>query len=200
MAESAQSFGSSVTPLATAKVEPPQYSTIDYENYAPPVCASTYANGAAYSTIYAFSTPIPTNFLEEIPPFAHPIARAPAGRGRMAFRNDHRYRRRPTSVCKENSPSYQDGAVPREVGWNLIADMYCGVRPPLVSSGYLHTGLTIGLNDPMSHSHGVLPPERQQQECMKHNCTNYTPVERHEMGALRHGWQLPLEHQQGSMS
>ncbi|KAL8657907.1 MAG: hypothetical protein Q9226_001457 [Calogaya cf. arnoldii] len=209
MSESAQSFGSSDTPLATAKIEPPQHSTDNYENYVEanylpmfdtPRFEPTTTAPSVYRPMFASPTPIQNSILQEIPPFAHAMARAPSERGRMAFRNDNRYRRRPTSVCKQNSPSYQNGAVPREVGWFQTDDMYCGVRPPLVSSGYPHTGLPIGLDDPMSHSHGVLPPEQQQQECMKYNCTNYTPMERHELGVLRHGWQLPLQHQQGGMS
>ncbi|KAL8855137.1 MAG: hypothetical protein Q9221_000043 [Calogaya cf. arnoldii] len=208
MSESAQSFGSSGTPLATAKIEPPQHSTDSYENYVEanylpmfdtPRFEPTMTAPSVYRPVFASPTPTQNHILQEIPPFAHAMARAPSERGRMAFRNDNRFRRRPTSVCKQNSPSYQNGAVPREVGWFQTDDMYCGVRPPLVSYGYPHTGLPIGLDDPMSHSHGVLPPEQQQQECMKHNCTNYTPVERHELGALRHGWQLPLQHQQGGM-
>ncbi|KAL8750839.1 MAG: hypothetical protein Q9199_006822 [Rusavskia elegans] len=47
---------------------------------------------------------------QENPPFAHQSN--PSDRGSLSFKNRQGYLRRPTSARKQNSPSYQDGAVP----------------------------------------------------------------------------------------
>ncbi|KAL8645630.1 MAG: hypothetical protein Q9226_007213 [Calogaya cf. arnoldii] len=88
---------------------------------------------------------------QEIPPLAQQsearTACNPSNRGSIPFRNSKSYLRRPKSPCKRDSPSYQDGAVPR------------GLRSPLVSCGYPITGLPVALDDP-----GIPEPFDQQFE------------------------------------
>ncbi|KAL8759488.1 MAG: hypothetical protein Q9199_000709 [Rusavskia elegans] len=216
MPESVQSSSPPITSLATAKIET-QRPTVDYENYVQAKYAPRNESvhfepmmpdpGVFHGTMYASSNPFQPNMAtlpQEIPPFSHqtspmeaPTASTPSDRGRMPVRSGNGYPRRPTSVCKQNSPSYQDWTVPRDVGWNLNDDLFWGVRPPLTSSGYPTTGLSIALDDPRNHQHGGLPPDEQQRLCMRHNCSNYRTLEQHQQGARRNGW-LPFnDHQVG---
>ncbi|KAL8850272.1 MAG: hypothetical protein Q9221_004782 [Calogaya cf. arnoldii] len=78
---------------------------------------------------------------EENPPFGHQtdgLALSgcnPSNRGKIILRDSQSYIRRPESVCKQNSPSYEDGAI-RGVGYDFKDDTMLSFRPPLVSCGY----------------------------------------------------------------
>lgn len=111
---------------------------------------------------------------QENPPVAHQSN--PSDRGSLSFRNRQGYLRRSKSARKQNSPSYQDGAVPRLVGYNLNENTALGFRPPLTSCGYPITGLPIALDDAGNHQHGGLTPEEQQQIRTRHNCSHSTTI------------------------
>lgn len=218
MPESVQSSSPPITSLTTAKIEP-QRPTVDHENYVQAQYAPRNDSvhfepimpdpGVFHGTMYASSNPFQPNMASlplEIPPFSHqtspmeaPTACAPTDRGRMPFRCGNGYPRRPTSVCKQKSPSYQDWTVPRDVAWNLNDDLIWAVRPPLMSSGYPITGLSIPLDDPRNHQHGGLTPDEQQRLCMRHDCSNYRTLEQHQQGALRNGW-IPFNDNQGGIA
>ncbi|KAL9640898.1 MAG: hypothetical protein Q9204_000518 [Flavoplaca sp. TL-2023a] len=217
MSGSIRSFGSSSTSLAMTKMES-QCPTTDYDGYLQAQFAPREEGlqfdammpepTGSYGTMYTAGEqfqPFVGTYIQEIPPCTHPtsamevpMACAPCDRGRMPFRSGNRYRRRPTSVCKQNSPSYQDGAIPRRVGWDLNDDLYYDIRPPLTSSGYPTAGLSIALNDPRNHHHSGLSPDEQERICLRHGCDNYRTLEQHQAGALMNGWQLSFNtHQDG---
>ncbi|KAI4239365.1 MAG: hypothetical protein LQ349_000464 [Xanthoria aureola] len=210
MSESTQSFGSPITSLSTAKIEA-QRPTVEYEDYVQPQYTPRNDDvhfdgmmpnpGVSYSTMYPSSHPFRfdmSSLIPEIPPYTGQTSPMASTRGRMPFRGGKPYCRRPTSVCKQTSPSYRDGAISREVGWLINDDSVYGLRPPLVSSGYPITGLSIPLDDPRNHRHGGLPPDEQQRICLRHNCTNYRTQEQHQEGVLRNGW-LSFDDDQGGM-
>ncbi|KAL8671831.1 MAG: hypothetical protein Q9168_003671 [Polycauliona sp. 1 TL-2023] len=219
---SVRSFGSPIPSLPAAKVEPqdPTGDLRDYvrAQYAPSNDRGPFEPmmpnlGVSYGATYDSGNQFPLglhNFMQDIPlipPFAqhpcpmeNPMASTPSDRGRVPFRNGSYYPRRPTSVCNQNSPSFQDGAIPREKGYEY-SDDFClqGFRPPQTSCGYPITGLSIPLKSPRNHPHGLLSPDEQQRICMMHGCSNYRSWEDHQQGAARNGWQVSVNDHQGNM-
>ncbi|KAL8913428.1 MAG: hypothetical protein Q9171_001721 [Xanthocarpia ochracea] len=216
--ECVQSFASSNTSLTPVKMEP-QPPIVDYESYMQAQYTPTNDivrfdsvipnPGVSYGPMYASGNPFQPNqnsftqevlpFVGQTPPMEAAMACGLSKRGRMPFRNGNGYLRRPTSVCKQNSPSYQDGVIDREVGYNFIDDTSKDLRPPLTSSGYPHTGLLIPLDDPNNHQHGALPPDEQMRNCIRNNCDCYRTREQHQQGALINGWQPSYNHHHGDI-
>ncbi|KAL8734882.1 MAG: hypothetical protein Q9166_001234 [cf. Caloplaca sp. 2 TL-2023] len=214
--EDLYSFSSSMRPLATAKSER-QPPTVDYPGfmqaqYTPrndnaEFIAATPNPDVAFGTVYAPDhqfQPNSDSFPQGVTSSVHdyqsdglPIACPAPSRGRMPLRHGHNYLRRPTSVCKQDSPSYQQGCMPRQIAYDFKDDMHLrGFRIPHVSHGYPSTGLAIPLDDPRSHTHGGLEPGQQEALCIQHGCTLYRTLEQHRQGYLINGWQTSFNNQQ----
>ncbi|KAL8772635.1 MAG: hypothetical protein Q9209_002296 [Squamulea sp. 1 TL-2023] len=206
--ESVQSFRSSISPLPMAKIEP-QYPIVDYESYAQvhyaPTSGSSLQFGtdmpdpnAPYGTLYASGNPFqqnPHGFIQEAEPFvqsyqAHglPMLCPAPDRGRTHIRYGAKDIRRPTSVCKQDSPSYREGCVPRHVGWDFNDDTGLpggGFRSKRVSCGRPTDGLQYAIDSPNNHAHG-LPLHQQRPLCESFGCSLWRGMSSEE----QNGWPL----------
>ncbi|KAL8683059.1 MAG: hypothetical protein Q9186_000969 [Xanthomendoza sp. 1 TL-2023] len=148
-------------------------------------CRSHYFDGTDLPTVQPADPKLPS---ETSSPFQiNPnIERTSVGplpsRGRATLRKRGIYCRRPTSVLRQDSPSYQEGYVPRMEAYNFIDDTYLGFRPPRTSVGYPITNLTIPLPNSSNHPHG-LEPEEQERVCLRNGCTMFRTLEQHQQGS-----------------
>lgn len=210
MLESIHSFDKSNTPIAGAKIEPPQ-PDVDYGSaqYAP-----MNDNGhskivmpgpdVTFGTIYPFQPDLRNPM--EIPPFTDQTS---SMQSTMAFTTSDRvrklysnqYRRRPTSVCTQNSPSDHNGTILRDVGYNFNDDttVYPFLSKPLTSSGYPIAGLSNALNNPLNHSHGGLSPDEQERLCGRFDCSNFRTMKEHQEGVEMNGWRPSFNEHQGGL-
>lgn len=201
---------SSISPLTTAKSEP---SCITPDVDFPGIVQTQYAStndGVLFESAMPHPTvdfgtmdvpsmpfnPIQDDFAQEAVPFMreHPPMEAPItcharGRGHARWRRGGLYIGRSTSQCKQDSPSHQNGPIPKTVGYDVYDDMYFALRPVRTSEGYPIGPLAFGLNDPRNHAHGGRSPEEQEQICKSHDCPLYRTSKQHQQGILRNAWQ-----------
>ncbi|KAL8782540.1 MAG: hypothetical protein Q9213_005305 [Squamulea squamosa] len=205
--ESVQSFRSSISPLPMAKMEP-QVPIVDYESYAQVHYAPTDGSlhfetdmpnpNVPFGPMYASGNPFqqnPHSFMQEPEPFvqsyqAHglPMPCPAPDRGRMRVRYGANDIRRPTSVCKQDSPSYREGCVPRQVGWDFNDDTGLpggGFRSKRVSCGRPTDGLQYAIDSPNNHAHG-LPLHQQRPLCESFGCSLWRSMPSEE----QNGWPL----------
>ncbi|KAL8736830.1 MAG: hypothetical protein Q9181_002294 [Wetmoreana brouardii] len=106
-----------------------------------------------------------------------PMALQPADRGRTSSRFDTSRPPRPASVLRQESSSYEDGVIPRTVGFSWDDDMIFGFKPPIPSSGRPLDDPSISFTLPNNHPHGQ-PARFQRGICAAHRCPN----------SHSHGW------------
>ncbi|KAL8812113.1 MAG: hypothetical protein Q9200_001285 [Gallowayella weberi] len=153
------------------------------------------ASNVAVNLTFAPDNPFqsnPDSFAPEIVPFEReqlPMACPTPARGRAPFRNGGMYYKRPTSVCTQNSPSYQGDYLSRQDAYDFNDDVYFGLRPPKTSDGYPTSDLAIPLVSEKSHSHGPFY-EESERRCRMHGCELFRTLEQHQEGDLINGWHL----------
>ncbi|KAL8896182.1 MAG: hypothetical protein Q9192_003220 [Flavoplaca navasiana] len=110
-----------------------------------------------------------SKYSQEIPKSAHqaeaPVPRDPPDGRRASFRHGNGYRGRSSSVTKQTSPSYEDGAVAIGVGYDFRDDTLLDIRPPKILCGYPSTGPPVNL---------ALRSKEQDEECRKQRCSSST--------------------------
>ncbi|KAL8803597.1 MAG: hypothetical protein Q9182_003102 [Xanthomendoza sp. 2 TL-2023] len=135
--------------------------------------------------------PNPNGFAQEVVPFEReqdPMACPTPARGRAPLRSNGMYYRRPTSVCNQNSPSYQEGYLPRTTAYNFNDDVYFGLCPPRTSDGYPNEHIAFPIGSINNHSHGGLLPQEQEQVCRSYGCGFFRTLQQHQEGSLINGW------------
>ncbi|KAL8700941.1 MAG: hypothetical protein Q9201_005179 [Fulgogasparrea decipioides] len=106
-----------------------------------------------------------------------PVALQPVGRGQKSRRFDTSRPPRPASVLRQESSSYEDGVIPRTVGFCWPDDMVLDFKPPIPSAGRPLDDPSISFTSPNNHSHGQ-PAHFQREICAAHSCPN----------SHSHGW------------
>ncbi|KAL8798438.1 MAG: hypothetical protein Q9182_006666 [Xanthomendoza sp. 2 TL-2023] len=106
-------------------------------------------------------------------------------RSRAPFRTGGMYYRRPTSVHRQNSPSYREGYLPRTNAYDFKDDMYFSLRSPRTSDSYPDDYLastTLPLLSSWNHPCGLVP-EEQERIYQTHCCLAFRTLEQHQQGS-----------------